>query len=153
MKTLERTQKASRAGFSLAESGALDDPDHDEWNNLLEFATVSDPSDGGQVGKPELVDDPAGPPGLLFSYRRLRALDPSHASGDTGDGYRVYGITYTVEATDDPNSWDPASSVLTLQAEGDPVDNGDGSETVTVRLTPPAGNDTRWFARLHVSQD
>ena len=141
------------AGFSLAESGALDDPDHDEWNNLLEFATVSDPSDGGQVGKPELVDDPAGPPGLLFSYRRLRALDPSHASGDTGDGYRVYGITYTVEATDDPNSWDPASSVLTLQAEGDPVDNGDGSETVTVRLTPPAGNDTRWFARLHVSQD
>jgi len=39
---------------------------------------------------------------------------------------------------------------MLIQVQGAPTDNGDGSETVTVRLTPPAGNDASWFVRLRV---
>ena len=139
------------AGYSLSDIDLLADPDFDDSNNLMEFATVSDPSSGTSRAKPDLTQDLASPPELLFTYRRLRALDPSHASGSTGDGYTLYGVSYTVEATDDPITWQAATSALTLQEEGPAVDNGDGSETVTVRLIPPPGNDTRWFVRLKVT--
>ena len=139
------------SAYSLADSNLLADPDFDEWNNLMEFATVSDPSDGSSQSKPDLTSDAANAPELLFTYRRLRALDPTHATGSTGDGYSLYGISYTVQATDDPTGWQAATTVLTMQQEGSAIDNGDGSETVTVRLIPPPVNDKSWFVRLSVS--
>ncbi|MFT5408655.1 MAG: hypothetical protein ACI9NC_001365 [Verrucomicrobiales bacterium] len=135
---------------SVTEKGALEDPDGDGWNNLMEFSSATDPSSGSSHAKPDLARDLASPEELLFTYRRLRALLPAHASGITGDGYSLYGISYTIEATDDPETWQAASSVLTLQQEGTPIDNGDGSETVTARLIPPANNGQRWFARLRI---
>ncbi|MGI9242408.1 MAG: PKD domain-containing protein [Verrucomicrobiales bacterium] len=141
------------AGFSLAAPGALDDPDGDEWSNLMEFATVSDPADGSNHALPELAGDPAAPTEFLFTYRRLRALDPAHASGSTGDGYSLYGIRYTVEASDGIDSWQAASELLTIAQEGAPTDNGDGSESVKVRLTPPLENDRSWFVRLSVTAE
>lgn len=142
------------AGYSLSDTDFLADPDHDESSNLMEFATVTDPASGtSRSALPDLAVDSASPPELLFRYRRLRALDPAHASGNTGDGYSLYGISYTVEATDDVEVWQPASDVLTMLEEGTPTDNGDGSETVTVRLIPPANNDRRWLVRLSVAAE
>ena len=141
------------SGFSLTEIDPLADPDGDGWGNLMEFSAGSDPDDATSQAVAELTLDPTTSPGLLFSYRRLRALLPSHATGATGDGYQLYGITYMVEASDDPNDWQPASAELAMQVVGSPVDNGDGSETVTVRLIPPAENDRRWFVRLSVALD
>ena len=119
----------------------------------MEFATVSDPADGSNHALPELVDDPAAAPEFLFTYRRLRALDPAHASGSTGDGYSLYGIRYTVEASSGIDSWQAASDLLGIAQEGEPIDNGDGSESVTVRLTPPLENDRSWFVRLSVTAE
>ena len=66
---------------------------------------------------------------------------------------RVRRSMIPVEAATDIDSWLPASGVLTITQEGVPTDNGDGSETVTLRLTPPVENDRAWFVRLSVSAD
>ena len=87
---------------------------------------------------------------MLFTYRRLKEVNPGDASGNTGIDYALYGVRYKVEASTDESAWSGAASVLTLDVVGSPTDNGDGSETVTVRLTPPPSGDLRWFARLKV---
>ena len=137
-------------GFTLSNSDPLADPDLDGLNNLLEFATVSNPSDKSSNTTPKLAPDPLVPDDLLFTYRRIRESNSGDASGTTGDGYRIYGINYTVEASTVLTAWQPASGIVTLQPEGLPIDNGDGSETVTLRLTPPANSGNQWFARLRV---
>ena len=138
------------AGFPVADAGPLADPDGDGLDSLLEFAGVTDPASKASHGFPVLAGDPAGSADMLFSYRRRRALDPAHANGNTGDGYSLYGINYTVEVSEDLSAWTAASTTLAMQVEGAPVDNGDGSETVTVRVSPPAGSDSQWFVRLRV---
>jgi hypothetical protein len=142
---------AAYSSLSGPDADPLANPDGDEQGNLLEFASVTDPTSAHDSALPVLVRDPAAPRELLFTYRRIKALDPAHASGSTGDGYTLYGIRYTVEACTNLGVWQPAAALLALQPEGTPLDNGDGSETVTVRLVPPLGSDTRWFARLSVA--
>ena len=44
-------------------------------------------------------------------------------------------------------------AALAMQQHGPPVDNGDGSETVTLRLSPPFDNNSRWFVRLRVAME
>lgn len=136
--------------YDVANSDPLADPDRDGTSNLLEFATVSDPSNGSDNSRPTLTTDPALPNDLLFSYRRTQAINPGDASGTTGNGYSLYGITYTVEASTTLTGWQPAHDLMTMTPEGSPVDNGDGSETVILRLTPPANSGNQWFARLRV---
>lgn len=48
-----------------------------------------------------------------------------------------------------PSPWS-TGSVLPV---GSPVDNGDGTETVTVRLTTPISADRRQFIRLRVTRN
>lgn len=141
------------AGFSVSDSNPLADPDKDDWNNLMEYASGTNPASESSNAVPELFRDPNNPTEFLFTYRRLRALDPAHVSGSTGNGYALYGVTYTVEATTVLGNWQPANSILSLSQESTAFDNGDGTETVTVRLIPPANNTARWFARLSVSAD
>lgn len=153
--TVEPSQSYSNwvGGFTLPDSGRLADPDQDGFVNLLEYAFGGDPSVASAEVGPNLVEDSVTPGDLLFSYRRLRELNSGDGSGMTGDGYSIYGINYTVQASSELGSWAPASSVLTMQAEGIPVDNGDGTETVTLRLTPPSPADVRWFVRLRVGEE
>jgi len=40
-----------------------------------------------------------------------------------------------------------------MQVEGVPIDNGDGTETVTLRMTLPNATDARWFLRLQIEAD
>ncbi|MGC6567170.1 MAG: PKD domain-containing protein [Akkermansiaceae bacterium] len=137
-------------GFTLSDIDPLADPDLDGTNNLIEFATVSNPSDGSDNTRPVLSNDPGNPDDLLFSYRRIRPANAGDGSGQTGNGYAIYGINYTVEASTSLTGWQPAANVVTVTQEGPATDNGDGSETITLRLSPPANSGDQWFARLRV---
>jgi hypothetical protein len=64
------------------------------------------------------------------------------------DGKTADGITYTVEY--DGDLADPWSTGSVLPV-GSPVENGDGTETVTVRLTTPVTVAVRQFMRLRVT--
>jgi hypothetical protein len=139
--------------YLVGESGPLADPDQDALVNLMEYALGGDPSGAVSDVRPTLVKDAGIAGDLLFSYRRLRELNSGDGSGKTGEGYSIYGINYTVQATEILGSWGAASSALAMQVEGVPSDNGDGTETVTLRLTPPNPADTRWFVRLRVVED
>ena len=64
-----------------------------------------------------------------------------------GVDYTVSGIEYAVEIGDDLTyEVIPAA----LQQIGAAVDNGDGTETVTVRITPPTP--ARAFGRVRISE-
>ena len=138
-------------GFSLTDSRPLADPDLDGLSNLLEFATGSDPSEAASRNVPSLVSDPENPDDLLFSYQRPRMMDPAPAIEGIFSSPVVPEITYTLEASNSMTDWQPASDQITVEQDGLPVDNGDGSETVTLRLTPTP--ETSWYFRLRVTVD
>ena len=140
-------------GFTLGDASLLADPDQDSLSNLMEYALGGDPSGTTSDVRPSLAEDPGTVDDLLFTCRRLRELNSGDGSGTMGDGYSIYGINYTVQATETLDNWSAASTVLTMQTEGSPIDNGDGTETVTLRLTPPAPIGTKWFIRLKVEED
>lgn len=138
-------------GYPVTDQDPLFDSDFDGFPNLLEFALGGDPTVAGDAKGPTLTDDPLGGGDLIFRYRRLRELNSGDATGTTGDGYQIYGITYTVQVTDSLGPWNPASSAMTIQMEGPPVDQGNGTELVSLRLTPPPGDHPHWFVRLKVT--
>jgi hypothetical protein len=139
-------------GYPLADDSPLVDSDFDGMPNLLEYAFGGDPMAFGDAVGPSVTRDPAQPGGLLFNYRRLRELNSGDASGATGDGYAIFGISYMVEATNNLGAWAPAATAMTMQVVGSPVDNGDGTESVQLKLTPPPGLEDRWFVRLQISE-
>jgi hypothetical protein len=141
------------AGYSLDDSGPLVDSNQDGLVHLVEYALGGNPSGVQRNVRPTLVEAAGAPGDLLFSYRRLRELNSGDGSGNTGDGYSIYGINYTVQATTVLASWASASSILAMQVEGVPIDNGDGTETVTLRMTLPNAADDRWFLRLQIEAD
>lgn len=122
-------------------TGDLADPDGDSMPNLLENAaklgsnTRNSPADfarGQRVGSE-----------FRFTYRRLRGT----GTGSTETGYVIHGFRYLVETSSDAKQW--SSGATRSQQVGLPVDNGDGSESVTVRLLE-AGSQA--FARLKVER-
>ena len=63
------------------------------------------------------------------------------------------GISYRIEASTslEANDWD--SSAAVVEWFGTPVDNGDGTETVTCRIKDPVGTPgSRRFVRLAVEE-
>lgn len=149
----ERNFASWIAGYSVADAGPLADADGDGLPNLLEFALGGNPTDGEGVPRPKVVPDPVNEGDLIFNYRRLREESPGDGSGTMGDGYAIYGITYTVQASNALTGWAPASSLLTMQAVGPPSDNGDGTETISLRLTPPLVTGSQWFVRLQIAEE
>lgn len=79
-----------------------------------------------------------------FSYRRLRADGVGHVSD-----YRVGSIRYIAEISTNLSEWTNGPEYL--EQVGTPVDNGDGSETVTLR---PVHADTEpVFFRVRLQRD
>ena len=70
-------------------------------------------------------------------------------TGTIGTNYNAGGITYRMEtsSTLQPDSWESGTSLFRIV--GNPIDNGDGSETVTVEFTFPLGSTSR-FIRLRL---
>lgn len=136
-------------GWRLLHFGsALDDPskeathwgleadyDNDGQSTLLEFAFNSDPTDPSSSFAVEFEpvfdgDDSTSAFNIIF--RRWREAN---------------GLTYANEYTQDLSDW--AGAPFTAQLIGQPVANGDGTETVTIRITPESPND-RSFVRLRI---
>ena len=138
--------------YSLIDEAPLADPDLDGVTNLMEYATGGNPEEGGGAAISTLVKDTVTPGDLLFGYRRLREINPGDASGETGNGYSIYGLNYTVQASNNLTPWTSATASLAMQVEGTPIDNGDGTESVMVRLTPPSTSNSDWFIRLRIEQ-
>ena len=81
--------------------------------------------------------------GPTFSFLRR-----SGGTGTTESGYTVDGITYNLKASPSlsATNWQTGSSVI--QQVGIPVNHGDGTETVTVRLL---GTNSASFLKMEVS--
>ena len=140
-------------GYPGADAGPLADIDGDGLENLLEYALGGDPTDGEDVPRPRATEDPENEGDLVFTYRRLREQNSGDGSGTTGDGYAISGISYTVQASDGLGGWSSAASALTMKPESAPTDNGDGTETIVLRFSPPLETDMRWFMRLQIQQE
>lgn len=123
-------------------SQPLADPDGDGWCNLLEFAQGGNPNNSDNMTKG--IQSSNGTSGPLFSFRRRTGS----GTGSTESGYTVDGITYTLKASPTLSSanWQSGSSVI--QQVGTPVNNGDGTETVTVRIL---GSNQTSFIKMEVS--
>jgi hypothetical protein len=82
--------------------------------------------------------------GPTFSFRRRSGS----GSGSSESGYTVDGITYTLKTSPSlsATNWQTGSSVI--QQVGIPVNNGDGTETVTVRLL---GTNQASFLKMELS--
>ena len=141
------------SAYSPIDEAPLADPDFDGVCNLMEYATGGNPKKVGDPAISTLVEDPTSPGDLLFTYRRLRGINLGDASGETGNGYSVYGLNYMVQASNNLTPWSSAAASLAMQVEGAPVDNGDGTESVMVRLTPPSTSNSDWFVRLRVEEE
>jgi len=121
-------------------SGIDADPDDDGLTNLMEYALGTPPevpSDGTA-----LPGTAIGPDGVArFTYRRQMA---------------AADLEYRVEVSGDLETWnhngDGSGETYTEEA-GEPVFNGDGTETVTVRATQPPRSGGKRFFRLTVIRD
>ena len=115
--------------------GLAADFDNDGQPNLLEFAFNSDPADGVSLYTPTfaiITDGNNQPTAFDFTFRRWREAN---------------GITYESQYTQDLSDW--ADAPFTAQMIGQPVANGDGTETVTFRITPESPSDQS-FLRLRI---
>jgi fibronectin type 3 domain-containing protein len=117
------------------------DFDEDGVMNLLERAFGTIPNDISSFSVPTAgVAGNGGTPYLSITYRRLRG-----GTGTTGVNYIVDGMVYTVEYTGDLTTIWNSGNVVQV---GTASDNGDGTETVTVRTTSGANP---LYLRVHIS--
>jgi hypothetical protein len=124
--------------FSTAEiadplvSGSYADPDLDGIVTLMEYALGLDPRGRNLSGLPAgtIVDD-AGTSYLALTFQRFqKALD----------------LTYHLEISPDLLTWTESPTLIDLI-----IDNGDGTETVTIRDSVPIGPlNAQRFIRLVV---
>jgi len=119
------------------------DSDGDRSSNILERAAGTLPNDfqSQPVVLSQLISE-EGNEYLAITYKRLKG-----GIGPTGAGYIVAGLSYTVEEDSDLLAPWQNSAVVPV---GQPMDNGDGTETVTVRRTSPITRETTQFLRLRV---
>jgi hypothetical protein len=129
------------ARFTTAElmnpaiGGESADPDGDGYPNLLEFALWLNPKSGSMAGLPQ-VGTTAG--GGASGYLTLTYQTPA----DPGS----YGITYEVQAADDPaGPWSSAGVEQVASAE-----HGD-FRSITVRDAEPIAGHPRRFMRVKVN--
>lgn len=139
-----RTEKFGAGSPPL--SGPLDDHDKDGLPNLAEFAMKLDPKASDAVsmkpGATVVEETPGGNRLLEFKFRQRKS-----GAGVTGVSYAADGVGYVIQTSTDllPQGWSEGASLFNVI--GSPVDNGDGTETVTIRLTGPVTSGKR-FVRL-----
>lgn len=112
-------------------SGLFADRDGDGIPTLIEFALGLNPNLADPAGLPGVaVVNDTGADYLSITFRRrTKAID----------------LTYLIEASSDLVTWEEVTTVV-----GAPVDNDDGTESVTVRDSVNFVGSTRRFLRLRV---
>ncbi len=130
-----------QANFTAAEltnsaiSGDTADPDGDGIPNLMEYALGLNPKVPSLSGLPVAgIQNIGGTSYLAMSYKEV-----------------LYNtdISYTVQVSGDLTTWNSGPGFT--KVVGSPVDNGDGTETWTVRDLVPSGPLTARFLRLQVT--
>jgi hypothetical protein len=122
------------------------DFDGDGVANLHERAFGTIPNDPKSENRPTTgMVDIGGSQYLSITYRRLH-----EGTGTSGIDYTVGGLVYCVEYDNDlVGPW----SLGSVTQVGAAIDNGDGTESVTIRLNAPVvGPHTSQFIRLGISQ-
>jgi beta-glucanase (GH16 family) len=137
---------------------------------LLESSILAEPfSDPEMDGIPTIFehafvldhlsqDSPAMLPQVHLAMRQqvefiqMTYRQRAGGTGTIGTNYNAGGVTYRMEtsSTLQNNSW--ASGTNLFRVVGNPTDNGDGSETVTVEFSFPLGSTSR-FIRLNLITD
>ena len=116
-------------------SGDTAAPAGDGIPNLMKYAFDLNPFVAGTGGLPELtVQNVGGSNYLAISYTRVLF---------------VTDISYTVQVSDDLATWNSGPS-FTAQL-GPPIDNGDGTQTVTVQDLVPIDSAAKRFIRVQIS--
>jgi len=103
--------------------------------NLLEFALDSDPTAIDPEKLPPATTQTLNVGGQLDDYLALTYRRRRDAPN----------LVYTVQVSHDLVNWS-----ISTQQVGNPVDNGDGTDSITVRDTQPIGASGRRFMRLLV---
>jgi poly(3-hydroxybutyrate) depolymerase len=130
-----------------ADRDPLADPDRDGRVNLLEYALGTNPVVGGLPDEPIMAVRPQD--GL--NYLQLTFRRRTGGTGDAAEGYTVGDLLYQVETNATLNGASWATGTDILEQMGPAQDNGDGTETVTVRLRVAMENEIRRFLRLKVT--
>jgi hypothetical protein len=125
------------------------DTDGDGLANLLEYAfklDPTDPTDAAGNRPTSKIKTNGADKHLALEFRRIKG-----GSGNAADGYTANGITYQVECSQSlsAGSWETGSAYL-VEA-GSPVDNGDGTETVSVQIKSTIADSPQMFICLSVS--
>ncbi len=131
-----RTQNFPGLG-NTGNAASTADPDGDSIGNLLEFALGLNPLSADPISlAPQLqsVTD-AGSTWPAITFRRRTAFPA--------------GVNYIIEESTDLTDWQTVDQPT--RQIGVPVNQGDGTEAVTIRGTHPIGMD-QWFLRLRVSE-
>jgi len=123
-------------------SQPLADADGDGWCNLLEFAQGGIPNFKSSSGMG--IQSTNATNGPQFTFRRRRGT----GTGTTESGYTVDGITYTLKVSTSLSTTNWQTGSAAIQQVGTPTNNGDGTETVTVRLL---GTNSASFLKMEVS--
>jgi hypothetical protein len=125
-------------------SGANADADGDGVPNLIEFACNTHPHSALSRALPVVKRSDNS---VQIAFRQRRG-----GTGTTGVDYIAGDVQYTVEWSDNlaANSWSSGHGVVEL-VPGSAVDNGDDTDTVTVRSVLPVGAATAQFLRLRVT--
>jgi len=143
--TLSNLQLWRESYFGTSEStdvaDDLADLEGDGVKNLAEFAFGMNPFAGGQHDRM--------PKGALATHNSQRHLAISFRRriGETS-------IAYEVEESNNLSTWTPLN--IPAQQVGLPINNGDGTETVTVRATVPMegpGSQPKCFLRVAVRRN
>lgn len=132
-------QKDNFVDASLPDAENDQDPDNDGLPNLLEYAFGGDPNnplDASTVQPTSQLAESGTERYLELSYRRLSTP--------------FAGITYLpqVSSTLGPGSWFSGSD--RVEVFGSPIVNGDGTETVRLRLKQSVEDAPKQFIRLRV---
>jgi hypothetical protein len=127
------------------------DIDGDRLPNLVEYAIDADPTIPSAPNAPfvsSIIDN--GQTFLELKYRRRRDTGVDESIGQTALGRTYHGATTKVELTSDLENWETSYDVFTVI--GSPTDNGDGTETITVRTVEPLETAPRQFMKLSASE-
>ncbi len=118
---------------NAAISGDNADPDGDGYSNLLEFAFNMTPRNASLINAPVgALQSIGGTPYLTLSFRRRLAAPE---------------LTYTPQVNGDlPGTWTGGAVLV-----GSPLNNGDGTETVTYRDSVAQGSAPNRFMRVQVT--
>jgi hypothetical protein len=151
---------ASGFGLTAGNAAKSADPDGDGVNNLMEFATNSNPTSGGSgarvYGKIHLI---GGNPVLTYTVA-TRAAATFAANGSKQEATKDL-VKYTIEGSDDLSTWNTV--VVTELASGDATavqaaivpalpTLDTGWEWHTFRTDDNTTTDSRDFIRLQVTE-